>query len=264
MADYSEAEARDARRIVGRLLEPEQETPPIEGMLAVSDIESDAAEFAAELEILKDVGVDAPAVRFGGEELVPVALSLIAGPSWSSFPPLTGGTLSRRWRGHPFFHEWAHFYFRSLFDEGKRFRGFETMSREQARATFLKRATDFLATRMAAVRDFDRPQSRRWSGISFLNVLQRIGGPRVSTPGCHFSVSTNSNGLRVFWSGAYRVSPNYFSHPTTPTLGVLQSGTYVFGVDGGAYGNQIQWDLNAVVSLPGSPHVHLNYCGSPK
>ena len=81
----------------------------------------------------------------------------------------------------------------------------------------------------------------------------------MSTPGCNFTVSTNSTGLRVFWSGAYRVSPNYFNHPTTPTVSVLQSGTYVFGVDGGAYGNQIQWDLNAVVTLPGNPNVHLNY-----
>lgn len=258
MADYSDREAREARRIVDRLLSPEQEAPDIEGALVVSDIESDAAEFAGELQLLEEFGVDAPAVRLGEEELVPVALSLIAGSTWP-FSPLVGGPRGRRWRGHPFFHEWAYSYFRSLFEDDERFRPFETMSREQARATFVRRATDFLATRMAAVHEFDRPQSRRWSGISFLNVFQRAGGPRVSTPGCRFTVSTNSNGLRVFWSGAYRVSPNYFSHPTTPTLGVLQSGTYVFGVDGGAYGNQIQWDLNAVVTLPGSPHAHLNY-----
>jgi hypothetical protein len=55
------------------------------------------------------------------------------------------------------------------------------------------------------------------------------------------------------------LSPNYFSHPTTPTIGVLQSGTYVFGVDGGAYGNQLQWDLRTVVTLPGSRYAHLNY-----
>lgn len=258
MPDYSEREAREARRIVDRLLDPEQEAPDIEAALVVSDIESDAAEFAAELQLLEEIGVDAPAVRVGEEELVPVALSLIAGPSWP-FSPLVGGVRSPRWRGHPFFHEWAYFYLRSLFDESERFRAFVTMSREEARSTFVRRAADFLATRLAAVHDFERQRSGRWSSISFLNVFQRAGGARVSTPGCHFTVSTNSSGLRVFWSGAYRVSPNYFSHPTTPTLGVLQSGTYIFGVDGGGYGNQIQWDLNAVVTLPGSPHAHLNY-----
>jgi len=258
MADYSEAEASDARRIVERLLDSERGTPELEGALVVSDIEADAAEFADELQLFEEVGVDAPAVRFAGEELVPVALSLLGGPSWPGYP-LMGLSSSRGWRGHPFFREWAYLYFRSLAEERGRFRGFETIPREQARATFLRRATDFLATRIAAVHDLTGRQARRWSGMSFLNVLQRAGGPRVSTPGCHFTVSTNSSGLRVFWSGAYRVSANYFSHPTTPTLGVLQSGNFVFGVDGGAYGNQIQWDLNAVVTLPGSPHAHLNF-----
>jgi len=258
MADYSDADAREARRIVERLLSSEAETLDVEGALVVSDIESDAAEFVSDLELLENVGLNVPAVRVGGEELVPVALSLAAGPGWP-FYPMMGTKRSRGWRRHPLFLELTYDYLRSLSEKGDRFNGFEAMPREQARATFLTRATDFMATRIAAVRDFGRPQSHRWSGISFLNVMQRLGGPRVSTPGCHFTVSTNSNGLRVFWSGAYLVSPNYFSHPTTPTLGVLQSGTYVFGVDGGAYGNQIQWDLNAVVTLPGIPHAHLNY-----
>lgn len=257
MADYSESEAREARRIVERLLGPEEEAPDIEDALVVSDIQSDAAEFAGELQVLEEIGVDVPAVRIG-EELVPVALSLLVGSLWPS-SPLQWVARGRRWLGHPYFRDWLHFYFRSLLEDRDRFPALEKLSREEARSTFVRRATDFLATRMAAVHEYERLQSRRWSNVSLLNVLQRTGGPKVSTPGCHFTVSTNSKGLRVFWSGAYRVSPNYFSHPTTPTLSVLQSGTYVFGVDGGAYGNQIQWDLNAVVTLPGSPRAHLNY-----
>jgi hypothetical protein len=258
MAEYSDSEAREARRIVDRLLAPEEGAPDFEGALVVSDIESDAAEFAGELQLLEELGLDVPAVPVGEEELVPVALSLIAGSPWP-FSPVGWGAPRRPWRDSRFFYMWADYYLSSLVKDRDRFLGFETLSREEARATFVRRATDFLASRMAAVHEFEGPQSRRWANISLLNVLQRAGGRRVSTPGCHFTVSTNSNGLRVFWSGAYRVSPNYFSHPTTPTLGVLQSGTYVFGVDGGAYGNQIQWDLDAVVTLPGSPHAHLNY-----
>jgi len=258
MAEYSDSEAREARRIVDRLLAPEEGAPDFEGALVVSDIESDAAEFAGELQVLEELGLDVPAVPVGKEELVPVALSLIAGSPWP-FSPVAWGAPRRPWRDSPFFYVWADYYLSSLVKDRARTLGFETLSREEARATFVRRATDFLASRMAAVHEFEGPQSRRWANISLLNVLQRAGGRRVSTPGCHFTVSTNSNGLRVFWSGAYRVSPNYFSHPTTPTLGVLQSGTYVFGVDGGAYGNQIQWDLDAVVTLPGSPHAHLNY-----
>lgn len=255
MADYSEAEARIAERIVNGLLDLEDERQEIDGPLVVSDIEADAAEFTAELQLLSDVGADAPAVRLGGDELVPIALSLVTGPSWP-FLSLLRSTRSPFWRGHPFFHQWA-YSLRDFIDSGEH--RFASMPLKEARATFLRRGTHFLATRLAAVNDSEHLQSRGWSRVSFLNVLQRAGGPRVLTPGCQFTVSTNSNGLRVFWSGAYRVSPNFFGHPTTPTLGVLQSGTYVFGVDGGAYGDEIQWDLNAVVALPGNPHAHLNY-----
>ncbi len=135
------------------------------------------------------------------------------------------------------------------------------MSREEARETFIRRATDFLARRIAfvrALRDQRGPQTL-WLGLSFLRFRQLTRGPQITTPGCTFTVSSNSSGLRVFWSGAYYVKPHYFNHPTSPTSSVLQSGTYIFGVDGGAYGSNIQWDLNAVVSLPGSPFVHLNY-----
>jgi hypothetical protein len=254
MPDYSREDVRQAERIVAGLLSDQAEVPQIEAPIAVSDIEADAADFNSDLAMLEVIGADAPAVRLD-EELVPVALSLIMGPGWS-WPPFIS-PLRRRWR-HPFMYEWLHELLRFESEEGYLRSGFENISRDQARATFFRRAVDFLATRIGAVRDQDSPAGR-WFGGTFLFLPQRIGGPRVATPGCNFSVSTNSRGLRVFWSGAYRVSPNYFSHPTTPAIGVLQSGTYVFGVDGGAYGNTVQWDTNAVVSLPGIPHVHLNF-----
>lgn len=80
-----------------------------------------------------------------------------------------------------------------------------------------------------------------------------------TTPGCVFDVHTVSTGLRVHWSGAYRISGNYFGHPTSPTSSTLQSGVYIFGVDGGAY-TSTQWDTATKVTLPG-PHtsIKLNY-----
>lgn len=80
-----------------------------------------------------------------------------------------------------------------------------------------------------------------------------------TTPGCTFSVNAISSGLRVHWSGAYRISGNYFSHPTSPASSVLQSGVYIFGVDGGAYTSP-RWDTCTKVTLPG-PHtsIMLNY-----
>jgi hypothetical protein len=61
-----------------------------------------------------------------------------------------------------------------------------------------------------------------------MNILQRSGGPRITALGCSFSVSSKSPDLRVFWSGTYYIFPSYFGHPTTPTVSVLQPGTYIF------------------------------------
>jgi hypothetical protein len=255
MAEYSDNDAKYARQIVDQLLSEERIKLDIENNIVVSDLQRDAADFSSDLELLDEIGADVPAIQVAGEYLVPMSLSSFAGQQWFGYPggPFLG---SRRWRHHPFFHEWAYDLLRSLRKDDGSLGGINTMSREEARSTFAVRATDFLATRIAAVRAFSR---REQSTSSLLSLLQQTGGSRVSTPGCNFSISTNSPGLRVFWSGAYRISSNYFSHPTTPITSVLQSGTYVFGVDGGAYGSDIQWDTSAVVSLPGTPQAHLNY-----
>lgn len=257
MAEYSDTDAQYARQIVDQLLSDERVKLDIEHNLVVSDLQRDAADFSSDLELLEEIGADVPAIQVAGEYLVPMSLSSFAGPQWFGYPggPFLG---PRRWRHHPFFHEWAYDLFRSLRkDDGSRDDN-NTMSREEARSTFAVRASDFLATRIAAVRAFSSREQKQ-SAPYLLSILQQTGGARVATPGCNFSISTNSPVLRVFWSGAYRISSNYFSHPTTPISSVLQSGTYVFGVDGGAYGSVIQWDTSAVVSLPGTPQAHLNY-----
>lgn len=242
----------DARSIVERLLGPEQAQIELEDDLVISDLEADAMEFTAELDFMDRIGEDIPAVRLADEGLVPVSLTAIFGPLWSS-PP---------YRRFYEYEDEYYFWWRWIRDWLKKsgsFHGLVTMPGEMARSTFLRRATDFLAIRIATIRDFRRREQDREDAFSLLNLPQRARGPRVLTPGCNFTVSTNSAGLRVFWSGAYWISPNYFSHPTTPAVGVLQSGTYVFGVDGSAYGDQIQWDFNAVVTLPGNSRVHLNF-----
>jgi hypothetical protein len=254
MPDYTEEDVRQAERIVTGLLGERTEVPSIDGPLVVWDVETDAVDFNADLEILEMANAPCPALRVK-EDLVPVALSLLFGPS---LPWLTGRTRNpHRWRHHPFMHDWLYMLndlSRDAFFETP----FETMAREEARAAFVRGATVFLATRIAALRG-EQPVAERWFGGTFVMLPRRISGPRIATPGCNFAVSTNSPGLRVFWSGAYRISPTFFGHPTTPTVGVLQSGTYVFGVDGGAYGKTVSWDTSAVISLPGSPHVHLNF-----
>lgn len=257
MAEYSERDAQYAQHIVERILSDERAGLDIDKDIVVYDIQRDASEFSSDLLLLENIGADVPAVRIAGPYLVPMALSTFAGPQWFGYPsgPIFG---SRDWRRDPFVYEWVHDLFRSLRKGDNSPDAIQTISPEEARSTFAERAIDFLATRIAGVRALGN-RNQKQLAPPLLNVRQRTGGTRVSTPGCNFVISTNSPGLRVFWSGAYRLSSNYFSHPTTPTASVLQSGTYVFGVDGGAYGNVIQWDTSAVISLPGLPHAHLNY-----
>jgi hypothetical protein len=254
MAKYSDTDVLYARQIVDQLLSDERVKLDIEHNLVVSDLQRDIADFSNDLELLEEIGADVPAIQVAGEYLVPIALSSLGGPQWFGYQ---GQSWLGRWRHHPFFHEWVYYLFRSTRKDDGSYDNNITMSREEARSTVATRASDFLATRIAALRTFSSQEQK--NSVPSLSILQQTGGAIVGTPGCNFSISTNSPGLRVFWSGAYRISPNYFSHPTTPISSVLQSGTYLFGVDGGAYGSVIQWDTSAVVSLPGSPKAHLNY-----
>lgn len=245
-------DTRYAEQIVNSLISTQNNVPELVDGLAISDLEADAAEFLAELKLLECIGLDVPAFMIEDRIQVPAAVSLVAGIPW----------LAPFLRSPRFFQdlqafEWFGIFGRWLADV---LAEVDTITQAQARSTFLSQATEFLVTRIGAVRNLGSTYLRKTSTVPLLSLPQRVGGAQVSTPGCNFTVTTNSIGLRVFWSGAYYVSQNYFNHPTTPTTGVLQSGTYIFGVDGGAYGSKIAWDHKAIVSLPGpAASVHLNF-----
>jgi hypothetical protein len=247
MAGFSEADAYHAEKIVEQLMHRGERAIEIENDIVVYDLELDTAQFLIELEIFREFDVRVPAMRVG-DNSVPVSLRAIFGDTWPMLASVRG---NRRYL-HRMSYELFYDMIQALWSEGQ-IDEFHPISREDARNIFKRRATDFLATRIAAVR------GERWEMPASLSFRQKTGGPRVMTPGCYFTVTTNSPGLRVFWSGASWINPNYFQHPTSPATSVLQSGIYVFGVDGGAYGSKIQWDENATVSLPGDPQVHLNY-----
>ena len=246
--EFTDNDAGRAELIVQGLLAEERSHGELEQGLSVVDVERDLIRFRDELEIVSRIGVGFPALRFGDEELVPVSLGLI-------------GRQDRSFGTYPYFQDYRYseFLLRYYYDLLRRdsLEGFAKITPDQARTSFFRRATNFIATRIAAIRDFDAGKKDGFSKAT-LNILQRVGGAKTSAPGCSFSVSANSAGLRVFWSGAYYISGNYFGHPTSPTVSVLQAGSFVFGVDGGAYGNVVQWDT-AICTLPGKPSVHLNY-----
>ena len=261
--EFSEEYIQYASQIVERLLSGEHEKPYLEFAkdIVISDLEMDANLFLSDLDFAEWAGISIPAVKITGDDgYIPVSFRQIFPPPWGS-----GEFMDKKfiipWRNYRYDEE---FFYRLLrwYETEEPITWFTKISHSEARDAFTRRAINFLATRITAVISLHKGEARereKWGRVSTLNLLQTVGGVQVTTPGCHFTVSTNSIGLRVFWSGAYYISPNYFSQPTTPVTSVLQAGTYIFGVDGGAYRNIIQWDTNAVVSLPGNPYVHLNY-----
>ncbi len=250
MTDPSSNDRDLARQLVDELLDPDiREVESPEGVV-LSDLEEDVEDFLSDLRWLRLVQLDVPAVSFGGS-VVPVALSCLD-PSGIRLGESAGTDSLSPGPSSSIGRELEKRLLRSFDASSKA----ELVPHEKARASFFDRSVEFMATRVAALRSL----GATWRAGGDVRLPERLGGSPASIPGCAFDVMTNSPGLRVFWSGAYRISPRYFAAPTTPASSVLQSGTYVFGVDGGAYGSTIRWDHNAVITLPGpQAAVRLNY-----
>lgn len=248
MADYSQQELAAAQRIIRGLFNGEVSTRDFGEGVAIADIEEDTARFAGDLIFLEEIGADVPAMRLGTErsDLVPVDLQHYL--SINNFPAVTTSRSLRR----GFFREYWYYWMDDLRDIIGRSE--VSLPMKEARSTYDRLAADFLANRIAGAREL-----RGGARASFLSLFQKKKGSRIPVPGCTFSVTTNSAGLRVLWSGGYVISPKFFAAPTSPVSSTLQSGTYVFGVDGGAYGNSPQWDTTGLVTLPGNPSLHLNF-----
>ncbi len=231
---------------------------------ALADVEQDATVFGDQLDLLSYLELDFPAlavdrpsaddVRHRGaqpvepdEGVVPVSLGLLdRGRSWSdSLDEVLSGSTDPR----PFRDRLQRRFEETGWSDGR----FHLIPREVAEGQFRRRLTTFLSVRIDA-----EPEGRpTWPSL-LMRLPRRRGARPTAVPGCTFVVTTNSPGLRVFWSGAYFLTSNYFSAPTSPACSTLQSGTYLFGVDGGAY-RTVTWDTAAQVSLPGTPSVHLNF-----
>lgn len=254
MARYEAFDADMARRMVDRFLVQGGDTAsraldfgPTVRWPYFKDVETESQDFQRDMVLLGRLGVGAPVLRFADRQI-------LASLSWlvDTFGP-------RRGAGRPgYLRPIWWFSHRRQLREDFVLLALQTsadyvdrVSAREADSNYREAATEFLATRIAYMRqdDPDAPRPPRTRG-----------DPRgLRGPGCRFTVTTNTSGLRVFWSGAYRISSNYFGHPTTPTHRVMHAGTYVFGVDGGPYGQVVQWDRNTVVALPGPPSAHLNY-----
>jgi hypothetical protein len=260
LTSYSDNDVEVASRIISGYFEGQRD-PEAHSYVGedqpLFDIESDVQAFRLELQYADRVGLPIPCLPLGvnHNRLAPVSFELAFGIPLSNqygYPIL----LDRRLRYRLFEDIIRDYPPLAIFEPPQ---AYTPVDVDTARNSYTSLATEFLATRIASQRRSDGPGSTHHLGGGATLQLSRTGaGPPVRTPGCTFVVSTNSPGLRVHWSGAFRIVPNYFSSPTSPVTSVLQSGTYIFGVDGGAY-SAIQWDTTAIVSLPGSPLLHLNF-----
>lgn len=246
MAEYTEADAVEAEAITSNLFGRDGRGMDVREGVSIADVQANARIFEDEYVFLQRIGEPFLAARFGDRKPVPISLSAV-------HSDLEHARYRRRFIG-PDFRRYSYDIARYGFAGAE----VVELSPDEAHVSFLSAARDFLANRILAARTRrDRAVDADDRHLQMLTVPQTIDGGLTQVPGCDFKVSCNTGNLSVYWSGAYFISPNYFGHPTSPTFAPLQSGTYVFGVRGGAHGSGVQWDTNAVCTLPGKPDVHL-------
>ncbi|MBO6524232.1 MAG: hypothetical protein JJ971_10435 [Balneolaceae bacterium] len=249
MAEYSEQDYEYAQNVINRIFE-EGSIYQEYDEITLFDIEENSDAFKADILFLERINESCPTIEVNGN-LIPVSLSYFLGWDFNAF-------ISNLSKNRIYIWDELYFHYLSFFKSISPSINLRFVRRDNAVQLFKEGASKFLATRVNFFRNQNGDNSGG-PGNKTLRIPPTKGRPPKATPGCNFKVITKTSGLRVFWSGAYRLSRNYFGSPTTPISSVLQSGTYIFGVDGGAYGSTIQWDNNAVISLPGKNSIQLNF-----
>ena len=240
MAEPTDDQLRSARVIVERLFplhewlaRPARDrVKSLPTGLSIIDLESHAARFQAVIAVLTFLEREFPALRLGRRihrSRVPRSrvAPLVRSVPWALasrvhvLPNGIPGSLPRAPCDRP----------PTASRSALRNVGFRSSEPERGEQTFVERSAESLSHRVATAESTDREPP---PPTTTLNIPPTDGAPPAEVTGCQFTVNTNTSGLRVFWSGAYYIVPSFFGAPTTPAFGTLQSGTYVFGVDGGA------------------------------
>jgi len=263
MPEFTKDDFYRAREIAEKLRQDwrrgDRDPRPFEGDLedgiSIADVQVHADQFYDELETLAYLDIEYPGVHIDSGNPVPVSVTEALPKFFSDAFFLRRDLL--RYVGFPDRERLSQELQRGMrrFGEGVRW-----LSPTEADDSFIARVTDFLACRLFGKRVLADDEPLRGCPPTATFTMQKfVGGPLTQVNGCHFSVHTKSSQLDAYWSGAYLVTPNYHGRPTSPAIGPLQAGTYIFGVNGGAYGSQVKWDHNKVCTLPGVPSVFLSY-----
>lgn len=260
MSEATPNDEAQAEAIVRQLSAHEPDVAAeIAGDTTIVDVEARMDQFDTELGILAEQGLPVPATRLSGDVVVPVSIHLVAGVDdynepWPDQSPAPEAWPSEAWS--PDVRRLVDAHIRDTIDIDLLVRRLnsgdvEVISHDTARESFIQGARRFLTTRLASARDTG------WAS-ALLRPQAGSGSHARPTPTCTFTVDTASSGLTVYWSGAYFIAPYFFDQPTTPAANNLPAGVYVFGVNGGP-GGTLRWDTNAVVALPGSSRLYLNF-----
>jgi hypothetical protein len=171
--------------------------------IVVSDVEEDIEDFRRDVELAQRLDLSLPALFIGGYPMV-VALSMFLSERWLD------------WQSQ-ILEEFDHRYLRARLIEAIESSGmeFENLDVRSAVDIVRRGVVEHLTFRAAAFRDFI---SGEWLAGALLRLRQSRSSSVVATPGANFLVASASAGLRVHWSGAYRMSANYFGAPTSPGL----------------------------------------------
>jgi hypothetical protein len=196
------------------------------------DVEVDVERFAAQLRFAKSDGLGIPCLEMKNGDPVPIDIwSLV----WGWFPFSLEVLRAREFTYRNFIDD----YFRLAMT------GQPDPERRVGRVPFLlvepSKALSFLRTRLE----------------TFLAVRFSARKSNISkSPGLQFRVDTKSSGLRVHFSRACFFNPtSVLGSPTTPVIGWLPPGRYVFGAC--VPGQPPVFDLNAEYDIPPNTKASL-------
>jgi hypothetical protein len=211
-----------------RIADPEADAPAVRDGLYVGDIQEEARQFWNDAELVEGLGSRFPAIRFNDAITVPIAFSPI-----SPFPFRDIASPLPR-----FYHDLAYRFLREW--EETRSDWKVTLDVGEAVETFRSGVVNFLATRIASVDRFFG-QDVGYTGVPLVPLMLPPPPPRwfsqarIRTVGFTVTVHSNNPGLRIHVSASFRVNWRFFGAPSTPTVGTLTGGIYLFAADGGPY-----------------------------
>jgi hypothetical protein len=92
--------------------------------------------------------------------------------------------------------------------------------------------------------------------FDFLNT--RFGERTASRPGCEFEVTTDTDGLTVYYSPVFILEDDLvFGEPTNPVREWLHPGNYYFGADGPCVTRRFDTSRKYEVPRLGKAHLHI-------